>query len=354
MNIKYIGNFKDGTGWAKACVYNALSIKQTGVNINCTPIKYNNSDIEIEKDIDELINSDFDNYDIVVNHCLPTEYKWNYNSKNVGFVALETERLSNKFWTKKINLMDEIWVPNVQSQNCLLNSDVRVPIKIFKHRFNYYDLLNNKSQVKINGIEHSYNFAFVGDFSKRKNIESLLRAFFCEFEYFENVNLFLKLNGEMAKIESFTNEVKKRCRKISKSKNPIIINSYLNYFDLMSIIKQCHTFVLPSYGEACCYPALESAAVGLNVLYTEGIGIDNYISGNKAVPVKSNLTPCYGATDALEGLYLYNDFWREIDTYELAKAMREIVLSPPKGDNSYEQYDYRSEETKQLVKDLLK
>jgi len=108
MNIKYIGNFKDGTGWSKACVYNALSLSSSGENVDCEVIRYNKSDVDINPEINNLIDNKLDNYDIVINHCLPAEYKWNSSVKNVGFVALETRRLLNKLWIKKIKLMDEI------------------------------------------------------------------------------------------------------------------------------------------------------------------------------------------------------------------------------------------------------
>ena len=354
MNIKYIGNFKDGTGWSKACVYNALSLSSSGENVDCEVIRYNKSDVDINPEINNLIDNKLDNYDIVINHCLPTEYKWNSSVKNVGFVALETRRLLNKLWIKKINLMDEIWVPNTQSQECLLNSGVNVPVKIFKHRFDYQSLINNKSTATLKELEYSYNFVFVGEFNSRKNIEVGLRAFYNEFESFENVNFLLKLNGNSQHIENFIKEVKSKTRKFSTLKNPIIINAYLDYFDLMAIVKKCHSFILPSHGEACCYPALESAALGLNVLYTEGIGIDNYIKGEKAIPIKSNTTKCYGANDAVAGLYFSDDMWQDISIDDLSEKMREVVNNNYKNEEDYSIYDYRSLDTKNTVEEILK
>ena len=92
---------------------------------------------------------------------------------------------------------------------------------------------------------------------------------------------------------------------------------------LTSIVKQCHAFVIPSYGEAWCYPAMESLAAGIPLIYTKGTGIDEYSSG-AAIAVASKPVFCYGAVDTLPGLCTCEDVWLEIDIMELQLSMRKM------------------------------
>lgn len=323
MKIKYIGNFNDGTGWAKASTYNVLALDNAGYDIYCKELKYNNNSVVIDDKIVELLNKQSENFDVVIQHVLPSEYFYFPEVKNIGFVALETLALYSPLWLKKINMMDEIFVPNVASKNCLINSGVTKPIKIFNHSFNYYDVLNLVPTGSIDELKNTFNFVFVGEFTKRKNIEALLRAYHSEFSYIEPVNLYIKTNRELKTVTDFCSSIKNDINKIGKYKEEIIITGYLNETVLLSTMKQCHAFVMPSYGEAWCYPAMEAMALGLPVIYTDGIGINDYASPDN-YKVNSYIDNCYGVKDAVDGLYTPNDCWLNPSVIDLRKKMRSV------------------------------
>lgn len=89
----------------------------------------------------------------------------------------------------------------------------------------------------------------------------------------KSVNLIIKTSGDGNAINQFCESVKQQCRKNSKCRTPIIISGRLSEQDLISITRQCHAFVTASHGEAWCYPALESLACGLDVVYPYYSGI---------------------------------------------------------------------------------
>ena len=43
MKVLYIGNYKDGTGWANACINNILALDAAGVDVVPRAITFNNS-----------------------------------------------------------------------------------------------------------------------------------------------------------------------------------------------------------------------------------------------------------------------------------------------------------------------
>jgi len=329
VKIKYIGNFNDGTGWAKAATYNALALDMAGYDVYCEELSYNQASVILEPYIENLINKKSDTYDVVVNHVLPTEYKYISGVRNVGFISLETLTLSSVPWLKRIAMMDEIWVPNKASKYCLMDSGVDGnKVKVFNHTFNFYKTAQSDNGQRIDKLRGTFNFVFNGEFTKRKNVEALLFAFHNEFDYIEPVNLFIKTNKDANLINDFCSAVKTRMKKTGKYKNEIIISSYIDEISLLSILKDCHAFVMPSHGEAWCYPALEAMALGIPSIYTKGIGIEDFVIPNiTGLPVDSKVSYCYGANDTFDDLYTSNDEWLEINVKDLQEKMRYIFES---------------------------
>jgi glycosyltransferase involved in cell wall biosynthesis len=324
MKIKYIGNFSDGTGWAKASTYNALALSSAGHDVYCEEVKYNKAEVFLEEEIKNLLAKQTDSFDMVVHHILPKDYRYVPGVINVGCVELENEHFSNVVWLKRLNTMDMIWVPNKGSKRCLESSGINSSkIKVFNHTFNYEKIINLKSIASVAQLKNSFNFVFVGEFVKRKNIEALLIAFHNEFDRVEPVNLYIKTNGNAPSVTQHCDEVKNRMKKSNQYKKDVIVTDYMPEEVLLSTIQQCHAFVMPSYGEAWCYPAIEAMALGVPPIYTSGIGIEDYAS-QVGFAVKSRETPCYGAIDTLEDLYTSEDSWLEIDIFDLQRKMREV------------------------------
>jgi glycosyltransferase involved in cell wall biosynthesis len=320
MKIKYIGNFTDGTGWAKASTYNALALHHAGYDVYCEEFKYNESKHPLEPELEDLLAKKSESYDVIVNHVLPRDYKYIGGVKNIGFVELETLNLSSVPWIKNLKIMDHMLVANKASQRTL--AKLGIESNIFPHSFNFEKVSTLQGMASINQLNNNFNFMFIGEFSKRKNLEAVLRAFHSEFEYFENVNLYIKTSGiTLESLTNFCTEVKNKIKKNGKCKTEVILCDYVSEDILLSTMKQCHASVVPSYGEAWCYPAIEAMAMGIPCIYTKGIGIEDYGIGFK---VDSYEVPCYGATDNMSDIYTCEDTWLEIDVKDLQNKMRTV------------------------------
>lgn len=194
-------------------------------------------------------------------------------------------------------------------------------VKVFNHTFNFNRTAQLDNGQRINNLKGTFNFVFNGEFTKRKNIEALLVAFHTEFDYIEPVNLFIKTNKDANTINEFCSAVRTRLKKGGRYKDEIIISDYIDEASLVSIIRDCHTFVMPSYGEAWCYPALEAMALGIPCIYTDGIGVMDFAVG---WAVNARQSPCYGANDTFDDLYTSNDIWLDIDIKDLQNKMRTV------------------------------
>ena len=162
-----------------------------------------------------------DTYDAVIQHVLPINYKYFGGMKNIGFVALENVKFTNKVWLANLKMMDDVFVPNVASQAVL--SDNGISSKIFPHSFNFNKIKSYERNANIVELSNSFNFTFVGEHCHRKNLEALLIAFHNEFNYIEPVNLYIKTSGKsLQEMTNFCEQVKnklKLCRPMILSKN---------------------------------------------------------------------------------------------------------------------------------------
>jgi len=325
MKVLYIGHYRDGTGWANAAINNILAMDKAGIEIVPRAITYEQKDSEYPDRIKELEANSSYGSDICIQHTLPHLYSYDSSyKKNIGFLATETTSFKDTGWQKYCNLMDEIWVPSIATKASCRLSGVNKPIEIVPHSLDISSYINHEQKNKIQELENSFNFVFIGEFIERKNIKALVQAFHSEFETIEPVNLFIKTSRQDLKaVQEYCNNIK-RGLKIRKSyKNEIIISGKLDKHDYISVLKQCHSFVMPSRGEGFCIPALEAMSVGIPVIHTSNTGLGDYAYGT---PVASRPVPCFGAVDTIPYLDNANSSWYEIDVEQLKFAMRSAYM----------------------------
>jgi len=326
MKVLYIGNYRDGTGWGNACANNILALDSAGVNVVPRAITFNGSQVTPTQRIAELEQQSESGADVCIQHTLPHLYSYNSKLKNIGIFYTETTTFTETMWHKYINLLDEAWVPNNQMVTACIKSGVKVPVKLAPLSIPIEDYKNIEDCADVGEFSSCFNFCFVGELIKRKNVEGLLRAFHTEFHPSEPVNLFLKINRSgqtsdqtLEYFDNFSAAVKQNLKIRKKYKKEVAIAGNLEPRHLRSLMSKCQCFVMPSFGEAWCIPALESMAMGMPVIYTECTGMDDFCVGWK---VRSSPVPCYMGTESLSSLYTSFSRWMEPDLESLCSLMR--------------------------------
>lgn len=326
MKVLYIGNYRDGTGWGNSALHNILALDAAGVDVVPRPISFNMRNMPVPPALELLENKNATGATVCIQHTLPTLYSYNSALKNIGLYVTETNMFRDSMWHKGINMMDEAWVVNTQMVSASTKSGVTIPIKVAPLSINTKEYQNIQQSASAEELTGSFNFCFVGDFIHRKNIESLLRAFHMEFHPAEPVNLLLKISkhghssGECLNLfNQFSTNVKSSLKLRDKYKDEVVIAGFLEKAHLLSVMKQCHCFVMPSYGEAWCIPALEAMAIGMPVIYTGGTGMDDFCLGYK---IDAKDAPCYKGNESLPTVYTADSKWREVDVSHLAHLMR--------------------------------
>ena len=326
MKTLYIGNYKDRTGWGYASLNNILALHSAGVDVVPRAITFNDSHTDIHPTITQLEAKSDADCDVCIYHTLPPLYSYNSKLKNIGFFVTETVTFVETMWQKHINMMDEVWVPNQQMVEACYKSGIKIPIKIAPHSLDLSKYENIDDCADASEFDGCFNFCFVGEMINRKNIEGLLRAFHSEFHPSEPVNLMLKINRSgmssdqtLSMFKKLSESVKSKLKIRTKYKKEIAIAGHLEDRHLLSLMSKCHCFVMPSFGEAWCIPALESMAIGMPVIYTGNTGMDDFCHGWK---VQSEAKSCYNATDSLDYMYTAHTKWMEPCIEHLASAMR--------------------------------
>jgi glycosyltransferase involved in cell wall biosynthesis len=373
MKILWIGNFFDGSGWSRAAIQYILALDSVGVNVVPRTIKLNpNWDKEVSQKIIDLSKKSSENCTIVIQNTLPSMMEFNGNfRKNIGLSYFETSNFRQTDWTRHINLMDEMWVPCQFNQQVCLNSGVTIPTKIVPIPVDVSKYEQKYDKLKIPELKGKFVFYFIGELNRRKNIESLLKAFHTTFKPNEDVSLVLKVNipsfipeqtsQVMAKIIKNVKEGLKLYKNIETYIPEVVITGNLSGQEIMQLHYTCDCFVCPSYGESWSMPTMDSMAMGRTPIVTNNAGMNDYIKGKDyigGILVKSHDEIIFDAPCAVENLCTGYETWKSIDIIDLGKTMREVYQNDTMRKQYAEDgingaYNYSYEKVGMIMKGLL-
>ena len=220
MRILYLGHYKEFGGWSQAATDNILALDSVGVDVVCRNVTLTQDKQDVHPRILELEKKDSKGCDICIQHVLPHHYVGSDEfKKTIAFMETETLNIKHLNWFYQMDLMDEVWVANETSKQCLESHKITPPVKVVHHTCDVSKYNKRYSEISIPQMENTFKFYYVGDFNDRKNLESIVTCFHSEFEEHENVSLALKFNKfglnpqELnAKVVDYLTEIKKKLR----------------------------------------------------------------------------------------------------------------------------------------------
>lgn len=343
MNVLYIGHYRESSGWGEAAQHYIRALDHVGINVYPQHIRLQENLKEVHPRIQELEQQDISNikFDHCIQYVLPHYMKYDSRfKKNIGLLDYETKNIKHTSWYSHLKLMDEIWCPCTSMCSDLSNTGlykstpwINKPIHFVPHVFDLSKYNKKYDELNIPQLKNKFVFYFIGEFSIRKRLAALLRAFHTEFSPHEPVELVLKVNKPNVDSETLAKEVVQFCNQIkenlrlykdvNKYKPEIVITVHLGENELMSLHQMCDCFVISSYGEGWCIPGFDSMAMGNIVVSGNHGGMADYINHEKTgYLVDGRYEPVFGQHETFPEFGTAHEKWFDISVTDLMEKMR--------------------------------
>ncbi len=343
--------FKDGSGYSEAATRQALALDAVGVDVVCRSVHLTPHIVQLSDKMEELHCKDLNGVDVAIQYILPHMFHANSKVKNIGAFCWETTNFKYSSWANKCKIMDEIWTTCSQARKAINDSGVSKPTFVFP--IPQPELPDNIEPLKISEADGKCVFYCIAELSKRKNIESLLRAYFLAFTKRDNTVLVVKTykSGESAeavkqKIKQTIEYIKVNSKLGSIANYPPVIVDTMYWPD--SRIQQLHAlgnvFCTATRGESWAIPAADAMAMGKPViapawgsfcdLMCENDSFQQNVDTNlfeiskppdcgRLIP--GHLVPVFGMEGFVD-LYTSRENWFEVDIRAYAHEMRDLFI----------------------------
>jgi len=326
--ILYIGPLRDFSGYAHAARDYVSSLDALGLNLVTRDVIYDGGTYDRTPREDKLANEDVQGVDIVIQHTTPNETERKENVFNVNIFCWETDTIPPE-WVNELNKMDLVIVSCDENVKACKRSGVIVPVE--KVHF-ATDIQKYKKEIKpfdMPGLSNRFKFLAICQYSKKKGVDPLLKAYLSEFGPEENVVLILKTyvgpqDGP---------EQKERVQHIIKAMKAILrLNNYppihliheiMSDEDIARLYKTANCYALPSRGEGWSIPHFDALGHGLPAIATNWAGPTEFITPECGWLVPYNMSPVCDMPHPFPYLYTARENWAEPHVNELKAAMRE-------------------------------
>lgn len=337
MKVLYIGHYKEGSGWSQAAIDLIQCIDSVGIDVTCRNIKLTNKDSGVPSKILELEKKDLQNIDVCIQHVLPHHLVGTQKfKKNIAYFFGESNTIKYCTWYNSLKIMDEIWLPNETLKQCFIQDEfiesklrkVPLPVNLEKYK---------QPNIKLINFNDAYKFKFysIVDLNDRKNIESIIRSFHGEFEYYEPVSLVLKVKKygfspeELTKhVTDICNNIKKELRiydNLEKYHKEIIITEDLPNEVIQSLHLSCDCFINTTHGEGWSIPSFDAMCYGKTPICSNEGGPKEFIDSqdlSTGCLINGIMNVCEHGDPAFPDIFTGKEEWFVPEERKIKQAMR--------------------------------
>lgn len=331
MKILYVGHFHNNSGWSRAALDYVLAMDKVGIDVVPRSIRLNEQNPELPERYKELEAKSDKGCDIVIQHVLPHHLLYNGKfKKNIAYCVYESAGQWLHNWSSQINMMDELWVPSLFTQQCFHKGGVNIQIRQIPHTFDIDRYNKTYDKLQIPELDGNYVFYTIADMNVRKNLPALLKAFHYEFSINEPVSLCIKCSKYGTEPEKLFEMIKQDCTTIKQHmklytkenlyKPELLITSFLPDEEIMKLHARCDCYVNTSHGEAWCIPLYEAMALGKQIVCPDDMY--GYINRVECDTFKTYTDINLRCTDTFKEIGSSYELWKEMSVLEVARAMR--------------------------------
>ncbi len=334
MKVLYLGHYKEFGGWGRAAIDQILALDSVGVEVVCRPVALSSSVNEnIPQRIMELEEKSINNITHCIQHLLPHKIVETKGLKNIAYFVDETIHYKQNFWHTYLNTCDQVLVPNHDMKNNLTDI-LDTKVDYIPHTFNVEEIVKHKTSTK--PLSSIFKFYLTAELSDRKNILSVIKAYFSEFDKTDNTTLFLKINKFGFTANQLTevlgnNIIPHLLKKMKLSKpesslpNITPITDRITDEQVYELHNICDCFVMPSHGEAWCIPAFEAMMFGNTPICSNDGGPKDFIdkdNKNTGSLISGTRTIPESGDSAFNFIHTGDESWFQPNEIEMKKQMR--------------------------------
>ncbi|WP_314591438.1 glycosyltransferase family 4 protein [Paenibacillus terrigena] len=274
--INNIGTMFEPTGYAKANRHIISEWIQHGVRVRYTPIHHEVVRVPLGNEQESLLNS-LIHTPLPGRHLSFFHYPAAYftrrdHSYYIGMTMYECSRIPFT-WSKRCNMMDELWVPSEFNRVSFIKSGVLpYKIRVMPYGVDTSMFAPGKAPLSI-PRQRSYTFLSVCSFDERKGIDTLVSAFLEEFTASEDICLVIKTRAstedEIARQQAYIDQI--ALSSGNKDTTSVILVSSIQSWteeELAALYNSANCYVLPTRGEGWNLTVMEAMATGLPVITT--------------------------------------------------------------------------------------
>ena len=334
MKILYIGHYKENSGWSNAAINNILALDSIGIDVVCRDIKLTGTPAKVPQKILELESKSLDNVDFCIQHVLPHHLTGTKKfKKNIAYFVHESSSIKHNSWFVNLQNMDEVWVPTNYAKNNLSIDGIK-DIKVVPHAFDVFKYQNEYPLSNVSRMK-SFKFYTIADINDRKNIDSIIRCYFSEFDISDEVMLILKIKKYGMSSEDLdryiANKIDNTKKQLRMHKNPELypkcfaITSDIDEQQIYSLHQSCDCFVGISHGEGWSIPAFEAMCFGKTPICSNEGGPSEFIDPNDkstGTLINGSRAICNHSDPAFPNIFTGFETWFQPDEQEVKNAMR--------------------------------
>ena len=280
--ILYIGPFRESSGAGNSCRNYISALHKAGHDV-CVSSIYNTADIYPVEDIDSEIlpleTNYLKSYDIVIQHCHPSEYTYDYRFQNIGIFQFNSYPV-DFFTTDSLKLLDNIVVNSMFNYTALCQKiDRKLQSKI-RYVPELIDIAAVSAQdtVKYQWIQdHEFVFYAIGDLIDRKNFFKIITAYTELFYDDPTTSLIIKTKPHFRhrseqEVRQEIDYIYSKCYSVlrinspEKRREPKIMSGLFDKNAIISLHKNGDCFIDASMGENFGYSVLEASVLNNKII----------------------------------------------------------------------------------------
>lgn len=321
MKILYVGYLREVAGYSEATRTDIKALAQK-YDVVCRSL---NISANYKDDYIEFLSSkSLDGVTHVIQHCLPHDWEFFPNTKNIGYFETESLDLSNSYWPEYFNKVDCVCVPNSEGLDQVKRLGAKCA-QLLPHFIDSSVYDANYSLFNIPYIKGDYVFYTIGTPIKRKNLESIIAAYYSEFDPTEPASLVIKTSTN---IDPIIESVQKSLNIYSNRENYkkiITITKSLSRAQIYGLHQSCDCYINASSGESWCLPLVDAVGFENSVITLNEGGPKDIVGKNRqenGIGLLDYVTTWCNPHTSFPNFQDGRDSWKICDFNQLKSLMR--------------------------------